>query len=229
LPAPKFLGKKEDPMKFFDPKKKEPSTPENPVANPRPAPVQQTVATFPKAQPAPTPPAPLPEAPKPEPVKIEAVKMEQKIEQPKPQLVTMPLPSPEPPRAARTGKTLIGNSVIIRGEITSEENLQIEGVVDGSVESSSDVLVGSEGRVNATIRAVNISIHGRVIGDCIAGNKLEIAPSGLLQGNIRSPKVSIAEKALFRGSIDMRPKEAVTVRESKEKKEQVAPLETVEK
>jgi len=216
-------------MKFFDPKKKEPSTPENPVSPPRPVNFQQTVAPTPKVQPAPTMPAPAPEPQKPEPVKPEAVKMEQKIEQPKPQLVTMPLPVPEPAKPARTGKTLIGNSVIIRGEITSEENLQIEGVVDGSVESSSDVMVGTEGRVNATIRAVNITIHGRVIGDCIASNKLELAPSALLQGNIRSPKVSIAEKALFKGSIDMRPAEATPVREVKEKKEQIVPLETVEK
>jgi cytoskeletal protein CcmA (bactofilin family) len=217
-------------MKFFDPKKKEPSTPENPVTTPRPANVQQTVTPPLKVQPTPPPPAAMPEPPKPEPVKQpEAVKMEPKIEQPKPQLVTMPLPTQEPVKSARTGKTLIGNSVIIRGEITSEENLQIEGVVDGSVESSSDVLVGAEGRVNATIRAVNVTIHGRVIGDCIASNKLELSPSGLLQGNIRAPKISIAEKALFRGSIDMRPKEAAPVRESKEKKEPVAPLETVEK
>ena len=155
--------------------------------------------------------------------------MEPKIEQPKPQLVTMPLPPQEPAKTARTGKTLIGHSVIIRGEITSEENLQIEGVVDGSIESSSDVMVGTEGRVNATIRAVNISIHGRVIGDCVATNRLELAPSGLLQGNIRSPKVSIAERALFKGSIDMRPKDAAPIRDSKEKKDSVAPLETVEK
>jgi cytoskeletal protein CcmA (bactofilin family) len=214
-------------MKFFDPKKKEPSPPENPVQNARPANVSQNVTPAPKVQSA-TPP-PSPEQPKPDSVKFEAVKMEPKVEQAKPHLVTMPLPAPDPVKTAPTGKTLIGNSVVIRGEITSEENLQIEGVVDGSVESSSDVQVGTEGRVNATIRAVNISIRGRVIGDCIASNKLDLAPSALLQGNIRAPKISIAEKALFKGSIDMRPKEPAPVREAKDKKEPAPSLETVEK
>jgi cytoskeletal protein CcmA (bactofilin family) len=215
-------------MKFFDPKKKEPSAPENPVSNHRPVTVPNPGTNV---QPAMPQPAPAPEAPKPEPLKPEAVKMETKPEAPKPQFAppTVSMPVPEPAKPVRTGKTLIGNSVIIRGDITSEENLQIEGVVDGSIESTNDVHVGTEGRVNATIRAVNVVIHGRVIGDCTATNRLELAPSALLQGNIRAPKISIAETALFKGSIDMRPKETPVVRESKEKKEPVVSLETVEK
>ena len=215
-------------MKFFDPKKKEPSAPENPVSNPRPVTVPNPGTNV---QPAMPQPAPVPDPPKPEPLKPEAVKMETKPEAPKPQFAppTVSIPVPEPVKPARTGKTLIGNSVIIRGDITSEENLQIEGVVDGSIESTNDVHVGTEGRVNATIRAVNIVIHGRVIGDCTATNRLELAPSALLQGNIRAPKISIAETALFKGSIDMRPRETPVVRESKEKKEPVVSLETVEK
>jgi cytoskeletal protein CcmA (bactofilin family) len=215
-------------MKFFDPKKKEPSAPENPVSNPRPVTVPNPGTNV---QPAMPQPAPVPGQPKPEPLKPEAVKMETKPEAPKPQFAppTVSMPVPEPAKPVRTGKTLIGNSVIIRGDITSDENLQIEGVVDGSIESTSDVHVGTEGRVNATIRAVNIMIHGRVIGDCTATNRLELAPAALLQGNIRAPKLSIAENALFKGSIDMRPRETPVVRESKEKKEPVASLETVEK
>jgi cytoskeletal protein CcmA (bactofilin family) len=215
-------------MKFFDPKKKEPSAPENPVSYPRPVTVPNPSTNV---QPTIPQPAPAPEPPKPEPSKPEAVKMETKPEVPKPQSAppTVSMPVPEPVKSVRIGKTLIGNSVIIRGDITSEENLQIEGVVDGSIESTNDIHVGTEGRVNATIRAVNIVIHGRVIGDCTATNRLELAPSALLQGNIRAPKLSIAETALFKGTIDMRPRETPVVRESKEKKEPIVSLETVEK
>jgi cytoskeletal protein CcmA (bactofilin family) len=217
-------------MKFFDPKKKEPSVPENPVSTPRPANIQN-VNTVPKTQPVAPPPAPVPEPPRPELFKHEAVRMEPKTEAARPQAGPLAgsVPVPEPVKAVRTGKTLIGNSVVIRGEITSDENLQIEGAVDGSIESNSDIHVGTEGRVNANIRAVNIVIHGRVIGDCTASNKLELAPAALLQGNIRAPKLSIAETALFKGSIDMRPRENPVVREPKEKTEPKVSLETVEK
>ena len=158
------------------------------------------------------------------------------MEQPKPAVAaTQTIPAPEAPKPSSpvvkpTGKTLIGNSVIIRGDITSEENLQIEGVVDGSIETKNDVMVGTEGRVSATIRAANILSQGRVIGDVTATNRVELAPSALLQGNIRAPKLAISETALFKGSIDMRPREAASpARESKEKNVAAVPLETVEK
>jgi cytoskeletal protein CcmA (bactofilin family) len=229
-------------MKFFDPKKKENSTMNNPAPAPKPPGVQSsTPVSNPYSQPAPV----VPEKPKVETVKLDPVKLEPvkpepvKLEPVKPEVrpapaaptVSIPIPVAEIPKSAPVarpvGKTLIGNSVIIRGDITSEENLQIEGVVDGSIESSNDVHVGVEGRVNATIRANNIVIHGRVIGDIAASSRVELAPSALLQGNIRAPKLAIAETALFKGSIDMRSRETSPARENKEKN--VAALETVEK
>lgn len=208
----------------------------NPASAPKPTNVQGSI---PVSNPYPQPTPVVPEKPKVETVKLDPVKMEPVKPEPvkpeaqpaAPAALTVSIPVPEIPKSApvaRTiGKTLIGNSVIIRGDITSEENLQIEGVVDGSIESSNDVHVGVEGRVNATIRASNIVIHGRVIGDVAATNRVELAPSALLQGNIRAPKLAIAETALFKGTIDMRPKETSPVRESKEKN--AAALETVEK
>ena len=241
-------------MKFFDPKKKEPSVPINPASTQRPSNLQNpnpVPVSNPQPQPAPapvqpvasTPQQPRVEAVKPEPVKMEPLKPEPiKSESPKSQPVTasaptISMPSPEVSKGASltpttkpTGKTLIGNSVTIRGDITSEENLQIEGIVDGSIETNNDVVVGHEGRVNATIRAANIVIQGRVVGDVSASNRVELAPSALLQGNIRAPKLSIAETAKFKGSVDMRPKEASPSKDQKEKNVGVtAPLETVEK
>ncbi|MGH9856346.1 MAG: polymer-forming cytoskeletal protein [Acidobacteriota bacterium] len=244
-------------MKFFDPKKKESPAPNNPAStqrpsnlqNPNPAPVSnpQPQPSSAPAQPFATAPQqqhPKVEAVKPEPVKMEPPKQDPlKPEPPKQQpvaaapTISMPaseLSKPVSGTTKQTGKTLIGNSVTIRGDITSDENLQIEGVVDGSIEANNDVVVGHEGRVNATIRAVNIVIQGRVIGDVTASNRVELAPSALLQGNIRSPKLSIAETAKFKGSVDMRPKEASPAKDQKEKDKEKnvaasTPLETVEK
>jgi cytoskeletal protein CcmA (bactofilin family) len=240
-------------MKFFDPKKKETPPQNNPASTQRPSYAQNPTPPVSNPQPQPAPAAQQPvhapqqqkvEAVKPEPSKMEPPKPEpMKSEAPKPQPASAPptisIPAPDLPKSAPvvtepvpakvTGKTLIGNSVIIRGEITSEENLQIEGVVDGSIEANNDVVIGHQGRVNATIRAVNIVIQGRVIGDVTASNRVELAPSALLQGNIRSPKLSIAETAKFKGSVDMRPAEPSPAKDSKEKNENPAKLETVEK
>jgi cytoskeletal protein CcmA (bactofilin family) len=243
-------------MKFFDPKKKESAPPNNPAStqrpsnlqNPNPAPVSN-----PQPQPSSAPAQPVTSAPqqqpkietvKPEPVKMEPPKQDPLKPEPVKQqsvaaapTITMPAPEISKPASVtpkQAGRTLIGNSVTIRGDITSDENLQIEGVVDGSIESNNDVVVGHEGRVNATIRAVNIVIQGRVIGDVSASNRVELAPSALLQGNIRSPKLSIAETAKFKGSVDMRPKEASPAKDQQEKDKakniaSSTPLETVEK
>ncbi len=116
----------------------------------------------------------------------------------------------------------------MRGDLTADEHLHIEGVVDGTIETTTDVIVGTEGRVNANIRAATVLIHGRVIGDVMATNKVELTSTALLQGNIRAPKLAIAELAMFKGSIDMRPaEEPVPSREKKEKKTPVQ-LEVVE-
>ena len=71
------------------------------------------------------------------------------------------------------------------------------------METTKDVFVGPEGMVRANIRAANIVISGKVHGDIVATNKVDLAPSAQLQGNIHAPKLAIAESALFKGSIDM--------------------------
>ncbi len=96
---------------------------------------------------------------------------------------------------------------MIKGDVLSEEDILVHGFVEGTIETSGDVIVGPEGKVFANIRATNVTISGKVVGNVSASSKVNIAPTGLLQGNIRAPRLSIAEAALFRGSIDMRPEQ----------------------
>lgn len=132
----------------------------------------------------------------------------QAIPQPQPQPHPQP-PAPKPappaviPPVQHSVQTVLGAGLIIRGDIQSEESVTIEGVVEGTIVCARDVLVGSQGKLRASIRAANVTISGRVIGDVTATNKVELAKAGQLQGNIRSPKLSIAESALFKGNIDM--------------------------
>jgi cytoskeletal protein CcmA (bactofilin family) len=163
-------------MKFFDKKENSPGA-SNPVPNNPGNPINQQKA-------APQPPQPPQQQPPPPPISQ---------------------PSPPKPvvQSGLTTQTLLGAGLIIRGDIQSEESVTIEGVVEGTIVCARDVVVGSQGRLRASIRAANVAISGRVVGDVTATNKVDLSAGGQLQGNIRSPKLSIAESALFKGNIDM--------------------------
>ncbi|MBK8597649.1 MAG: polymer-forming cytoskeletal protein [Holophagales bacterium] len=74
--------------------------------------------------------------------------------------------------------------------------------------------IGPQAQVNAEVKAHHVVIAGRVVGNVVAAEKVEILPSGILEGNIRAPKIAIAEGAQFKGSVDMggkAPAEAAAV------------------
>ena len=63
--------------------------------------------------------------------------------------------------------------------------------------------IGANGRIAAEVHAKTVVVVGQVIGNITADDKVDIAPSGSVEGDIRSPRVSIADGAKFKGSIDM--------------------------
>ena len=101
---------------------------------------------------------------------------------------------------------MIGPTVRIQGQITSEEDLLIEGSVEGSVTSNShEVTVGSSGNLKANIAAKMIKIEGSVEGDIAGHEKVIITRTGKVRGNITAPAVTLEDGAKFKGSIDMDP------------------------
>jgi cytoskeletal protein CcmA (bactofilin family) len=120
-----------------------------------------------------------------------------------------PAPAPAAPAPApiqkRASNTVIGQNLTIRGDISADENITIEGTVEGTIETSNDVIIAPEGRVRADIRASIVTIAGRVKGNVFATHKVDLSSTGQLEGNIQAPKLAIAESAMFKGSIDMSP------------------------
>lgn len=113
-----------------------------------------------------------------------------------------------PPRTERVvdNKTManIGKSVIINGELKGSEDLSIEGQVEGKIELKDHLLtIGQNGRIRAEIHAKSVVVHGQVIGNIIAAERVIIREHGSVDGDIIAPRVSIAEGALFKGKIDM--------------------------
>jgi cytoskeletal protein CcmA (bactofilin family) len=109
------------------------------------------------------------------------------------------------PASSRTEvKTaVIGPNVRIQGELSGDEDIVIEGRVEGKISVSKFLRVGQAAQVNAEVKAHSVVIAGKVVGNVVAVERVEILPSGSLEGNIRAPKIVIAEGAQFKGSVDM--------------------------
>lgn len=104
---------------------------------------------------------------------------------------------------------MIGPSINIKGDITGDENLTIEGTVEGSVVlGGHEVCIGSSGRVSANVTAKTIKIEGEVKGDIRGNEKVVVSKTGNVHGNITAPRVTLEDGAKFKGSIDMDPGDA---------------------
>ena len=99
----------------------------------------------------------------------------------------------------------IGKSIFIKGELTGDENLTIEGRVEGKIElRDHNLVIGPHGAVKGQLNARNLTVSGRVVGNVSAAELVEIQASGSIVGDIKSSRISIEEGAYFKGSVDLR-------------------------
>jgi cytoskeletal protein CcmA (bactofilin family) len=116
--------------------------------------------------------------------------------------------SPERPQTSGRA-AVIGPRIKINGDVTGEENLVIEGEVNGSVDLKQyRVDVGPSGRVKADIDAKVVKVDGTVQGDIVASEMATISRTGNVRGNITAPRMTLEDGAKFKGSIDMDPDDA---------------------
>ena len=111
-------------------------------------------------------------------------------------------PQRMPESESRNGTT-IGNAVKIVGQIFTNEDLCVDGDIEGTIESQeSTITIGPRGRVQATIQARDVVILGQVQGNVEASVKVDLRKDAQLVGDITSSRVSIEEGAFFNGKID---------------------------
>ena len=104
---------------------------------------------------------------------------------------------------------MIGPNITIKGTITGEEDLLIQGKVEGTIAlGQHEVSIGQSAEVTANIQAKAVKIDGEVAGDITGAEKVIISKSGNVRGNIVAPRVTLEDGAIFKGSIDMDPGEA---------------------
>ena len=117
------------------------------------------------------------------------------------------------PRATRAA---LGPTIFIKGDLTGEEDLIIQGRVEGEVRlKGNNVTVGESGQVKADIHGKSIHIEGQVKGNLYGVQEVVIRASGRVQGNIVSPRVTLENGSKFKGAIDMEPEGGSTVAASR--------------
>ena len=117
----------------------------------------------------------------------------------------------------------IGQSVVVKGELRAQEDLTIEGKVEGKIELDHNVLtVGPNGRIEAEVLAKTVTVMGKVEGNITATEAINVRETATVDGALVAPRVGITEGASFRGQIDMHRSETPKVEESKTRKAQVA-------
>jgi cytoskeletal protein CcmA (bactofilin family) len=105
--------------------------------------------------------------------------------------------------AAPRKASVLGPTLKFKGELSAEEDLMIQGSIEGSIKHSSSLTIGESGHVKANVSAEYIAIEGSVDGDIHGTQSVTVRETAKINGNISSPTVSLLEGATFNGTIDM--------------------------
>lgn len=119
-------------------------------------------------------------------------------------------PKPQPGRAfsashgGGANMAHIGKSIAIKGDLTGDEDLEVIGTVEGRIDlPNNELLVGSEGKVRAEVHAKTVVVEGRVTGNVTAVERVELRASGVVEGDVRTPRLVVQEGAVLNGSVEM--------------------------
>lgn len=107
---------------------------------------------------------------------------------------------------AAEGSTVIGKSVIIRGELTGSEDLFMDGQIEGTITlTSSRLTIGPNATVNADISVQDVIIFGKVDGNIKATGSIDLRQSAVVTGDILAGRLSIEESAIIKGRVELNP------------------------
>ena len=107
--------------------------------------------------------------------------------------------------ALRMGKvdTILGDGTEVQGGVVAKGTIRIDGRIEGGVVSEDGIIIGETGIVKGDLTARFIILGGKVTGDLHAQTRVELLPTAQLYGDIRAPRLIIAEGVIFEGTCDM--------------------------
>ncbi len=98
----------------------------------------------------------------------------------------------------------IGKSITFKGELTGDEDLEIDGRVEGGIQLPKNQLtIGANGDVKAEINAKSVVVIGHLVGNINATERVAVQAAGVVEGDIRAPSLLIQEGAVVNGAIEM--------------------------
>jgi cytoskeletal protein CcmA (bactofilin family) len=97
----------------------------------------------------------------------------------------------------------IGRALRIEGRIVSEENLTIDGHIEGTIEVGDHTLtIGPSAAVKADLTARSITVSGTVTGNLTASERVDLRPSATVTGDIITPRLTMDDGALVKGKVE---------------------------
>ncbi|MGA8206302.1 MAG: polymer-forming cytoskeletal protein [Woeseiaceae bacterium] len=123
----------------------------------------------------------------------------------------------ESPPVRPRNVSVIGPTLIFKGELSADEDLVIEGQIEGTIaHHEKNLTVGKQGRVKADIHAKSVMVLGTLIGDVHSDGTVSLAKGANVVGDIYCSRIVMEDGARFKGKIDMgeAPKAAVAPKES---------------
>jgi cytoskeletal protein CcmA (bactofilin family) len=98
----------------------------------------------------------------------------------------------------------IGKSITLKGDLSGNEDLVIEGHIEGRVDLPNNQLtIGANGSCAAEVHAKTVVVVGKVTGNVIASERIEIQATGLVNGDVSAPRLIVQEGAVVNGGIEM--------------------------
>jgi len=108
------------------------------------------------------------------------------------------------PRDLQTNPSRLGPSLLVKGEISGNEDLFIDGTVEGVVRlNERTLMIGPRANVKADITAGEVVVRGNLKGNILARGRIEVRNDGSVTGDLTTPQVFIEEGASFKGSIEI--------------------------
>jgi cytoskeletal protein CcmA (bactofilin family) len=121
--------------------------------------------------------------------------------------------------------SVLGATLRFKGELSAQEDLIVQGRVEGSITHTQSLTMGSEGSMKGDIRARIIVVDGNVEGDLYATESVNIRAAAKVKGNVYAPRVAISDGAFFQGRIDMQPSGAAVQEASARARKEARPPE----
>lgn len=117
--------------------------------------------------------------------------------------------------------TVIGADVVIKGDLTVDKGLRVDGQIEGSISTKSKILVGKSGQLKADIKVGTLIVEGKITGTIQASERVQVETSGQVYGEITAAKLLVDEGATFVGKVNVGPE---FVKESRKEDAMPAPV-----